>query len=239
MSLAPSFLSISFFAFRLPLFFVSAVLLSYCPTHLCFVHNHGQPLPLPTVRMWLLVWYLSHHICRISHRYGDPRFLPWKKKKENAVVFLLFLCAPGSWKLGWFCPHFSFHEWKSCDILAPPPFLLLFVDKKKQQQKNNHNFRTVVQFNLESCHADFTGKLSVMIAILLYVFGSCQCHSKFTILHPFEAGTKRRLFDLDVSIKWAASGNWQTKLLGTWKVAHLKLLHLVRLSYFSTVHYAI
>ena len=45
--------------FCLQLFFVSTVFLPYWPIHLHFFHNPLHPVPLPKVRMWLPVWWLS------------------------------------------------------------------------------------------------------------------------------------------------------------------------------------
>ena len=63
-----------------------------------------------------------------------------------------------------------------------------------------------------------TGKFSVMIGTLVYVFGSCEHHSKLQIrkIHPFKTD--------NVSINWATDRNRQTKQLDTWLVTQLTLL---------------
>ena len=71
-----------------------------------------------------------------------------------------------------------------------------------------------------------TGKFSVMIGNLLYVFGSCECHYKPTkkkctsLWHWYQMET---LFVV-VCVNWATNRNWPTKLFGTRKVAQLNSL---------------
>ena len=60
-----------------------------------------------------------------------------------------------------------------------------------------------------------------MTGIFLYVFGYVERHSKFAE----ETNTKERLFVDDVSINWATNRNWHTKILHSFKVFQLKVLH--------------
>ena len=56
-----------------------------------------------------------------------------------------------------------------------------------------------------------TGKFSVMIGALLYVFGSRERHSNLTEeMHiPLRPLPRKTVFVVDVSIRWAIDRNWQ------------------------------
>ena len=64
-----------------------------------------------------------------------------------------------------------------------------------------------------------TGKFSVMKVTRLYVFGSCERHSKLTEeMHIPLRPTPKTLFVVDASTNRLTNRNCQTRLLGTWKV---------------------
>ena len=70
-----------------------------------------------------------------------------------------------------------------------------------------------------------TGKFSVMKVTRLYVFGSCERHSKLTEeIHIPLRPTPKTLFVVDASTNRLTNRNCQTRLLGTWKVKQLSLL---------------
>ena len=74
-----------------------------------------------------------------------------------------------------------------------------------------------------------TGQFLVMKGTLLNVFGSCERHSKLknrdTWSSLLDSYLRKTLFFVEVSVYWATVRNWHTKVLDTWKVAQLILLH--------------
>ena len=63
-----------------------------------------------------------------------------------------------------------------------------------------------------------------MIGTLLYVFGSCERHSKLTEEIYIPLGPVPKEDTLDMSINWASNRNCQIKVLDTWKVTRATLL---------------
>ena len=73
-----------------------------------------------------------------------------------------------------------------------------------------------------------TGKFPVRIEALLYVFSSCERHSKPAEMYILYKKYKKKyqreiLCVVDVSINWAADRNWQTKLQDTWRITQMNL----------------
>ena len=71
----------------------------------------------------------------------------------------------------------------------------------------------------------------------IYVFGSCECHSKLHIELTclWDRYHRKTLFFVAVSINWATDGKCQTNLLDTWKAARMNFPRQETVNSFLTI----